>query len=122
MPRCAGSKPNGTPCERIVGASQRYCFSHDPGRRAERRRNAARAGRSRPGGELGEVQNLLREITDRVLDGEMSTTVGIAVNQILNTRVRLIEVRRRVQEQEELLQRLVELEDRAALVGGGRRA
>ena len=33
MPRCAGSKPDGTPCERIVGASQTYCFSHDPARK-----------------------------------------------------------------------------------------
>jgi hypothetical protein len=41
MPRCAGKKEDGSPCERIVGASHTYCYSHDPKRAAERRPNAA---------------------------------------------------------------------------------
>ena len=45
MPRCRGNKEGGTPCERIVGASQDHCYSHDPDRAAETRRNASR-GRS----------------------------------------------------------------------------
>lgn len=56
MPRCSGNKPDGTPCERIVAASQTYCFSHDPARKEERRRNAARAGRSKPNKELVEIK------------------------------------------------------------------
>lgn len=119
MARCAGKKPDGVPCERIVGASQQYCYSHDDERKAERSRNASRAGRSRSGGELGEVRDLLREITDRVLDGSLDRGTAIAANMVLNTRVRLIETTRRVQEQEELLSRLGELEERAAV--GGRR-
>ena len=65
---------------------------------------------------------MLRELTDRVLDGSLDRSTAIAANQILNTRVRLVEVARRVQEQDELLERLAELEERAALFRGGRRA
>ncbi len=122
MPRCSGSKPDGSPCQRIVGASQRYCHAHDPTRSEARRRAASRAGRSRSGGELGEVRDLLRQITNRVLDGSLDRSTAIAANQLLNTRVRLIEITRRVQEQDELLERLAELEERAALVWGDRRA
>jgi hypothetical protein len=122
MPRCGGFKGDGSPCERIVGASQRFCYAHDPARKEERRRAASRAGRSRSGGELGEVRELLREITERVLSGEMSTSVGITVNQVCNTRLRLIEVSRKLQEQQEVLDRLAALEERAALIGGARGA
>ena len=52
MPRCAGKKEDGSPCERIVGASHTYCYSHDPGRAAERRRNASRGGRSKANAEI----------------------------------------------------------------------
>ncbi len=120
IPRCHGSKPNGTPCKRIVGASQQYCFSHSPERKAERSRNARRAGRSRSGGELGEVRDLLKKVTAMILNGDIETASAAVLNQVLNTRVRLIEVTRRVQEQEELLERLSELEERAVV--GGQRA
>ena len=122
MPRCSGFKPNGEPCERIVRASQIYCYSHCPDRKEERRRNASRAGRSRSDGELGEVRELLRQITSRVLSGEMSTSVGTTLNQVCNSRIRLIEVSRKLQEQQEVLDRLADLEERAALIGGGWRA
>jgi hypothetical protein len=39
MPRCVATKHDGTPCERIVGAAQEYCYSHDPNRADERHRN-----------------------------------------------------------------------------------
>jgi hypothetical protein len=68
------------------------------------------------------VRDLLRQITNRVLDGSLDRSTAIAANQVLNTRVRLIEIARRVQEQDELLERLTELERRTALVWGDRRA
>lgn len=118
VPRCSGFKPDGAPCERIVGASQRFCFSHDPARKDERRRNASRAGRSRPGGELGEIQSLLREITDRVLDGGLDSKVAAVAGQILNTRLRGVEISRRLAEQQELIDRLEALEERAGFGHG----
>ena len=56
MSRCAATKPDGSPCERIVGASRVYCYAHDPSNADRRRRDAAKAGRSTPNAELKEVR------------------------------------------------------------------
>ncbi len=122
MPRCHGSKPNGSPCGRIVKVSEMFCYAHDPNRRGERQRNAAKAGRSRSDKEIVEVRALLRKLTDGTLEGQVPTAVAAVVNQILNTRLRAIEVGRKLGEQQELLDRLEALQEHAQLVGGSRRA
>jgi hypothetical protein len=62
MPRCAAKKEDGSPCERIVGASQPYCYSHEPVRAAERRRNASRGGRSKANAEIAGLKAQLRKL------------------------------------------------------------
>ena len=62
MPRCSGKKEDGSPCERIVGASQSYCYSHDPKRAAERRRNASRGGRSKANAEIAGLKAQLERV------------------------------------------------------------
>ncbi len=47
LPRCQALKSDGTSCERIVGASQKYCYRHDKSRAAERKANASRVLRAR---------------------------------------------------------------------------
>jgi BMFP domain-containing protein YqiC len=111
MPRCAASKPDGSPCERIVGASQRYCYAHDPARSEERRRNASRGGKSRANGEITDLKKQLKELAEGVLTGDVGRSEAAVVNQILNTRARLIELERKIREQEELEARLEALED-----------
>jgi hypothetical protein len=111
MPRCSGVKPDGTPCERIVGASQSYCYSHDPARQEERRRNAARAGRGSPNPEIREVKGLLKDLYAAVLDGRVGRQAAAVANQIANTQLRAIELERRIREQNELEGRIDELED-----------
>jgi hypothetical protein len=111
MPRCAASKPDGSPCERIVGASQRYCYAHDPARSEERRRNASRGGKSKGNSETADLKAQLRKLASYVLSGEVGRSEAAVVNQILNTRARLIELERKVREQEELEARLEALED-----------
>jgi hypothetical protein len=110
MPRCAANKENGSPCERIVGASQEYCYSHDPRRSSERQRNAAKGGRARGNAEIGDLKNQLEDLAAGVLSGEIGRGEAIAVNQILNTRARLLEIERKGKEQEELETRLEAME------------
>ena len=110
MARCAGSKRDGTPCERIVGASQRYCYAHDPGRASERRRNASKAGASRPSREIAGIKSHLKEMTDAVLSGDVATAPYAVANQLINTRLRAVEVERKIREQDELLERIERLE------------
>ena len=110
MPRCIAIKPDGSPCERIVGASQSYCFAHDPANADKRRRNAAKAGRSTPNAELKEVKGLLKRLTQQVLAGELGTSPATVANQLLNTRLRALELERKWKEIQELEGRLEAVE------------
>jgi hypothetical protein len=110
MPRCAAIKQDGTPCERIVGASRSLCYAHDPVAAEKRSRDAARAGRSTPNGELKEVKGLLKKLTQRVLAGELGTSQAAVCNQLLNSRLRAIELERKWKEIEQLEGRLEAIE------------
>ena len=114
MARCAGFKPDGTPCERIVGASQTYCYAHDPDRADERRRAARkggqRGGRGRPMAEVAEIQGQLSELYASVLAGETEPKVGAVLAQIANVRARIVETGLKAKEQAELEERLEQLE------------
>jgi hypothetical protein len=110
MPRCRGNKDDGSPCERIVGASQGYCYSHDPDRAEERRRNASKAGRARHDPEIREIKRLLKDLYAGVLEGRVERAAAAVANQIANTRLRALEVERRIREADELEGRLDEIE------------
>ena len=71
MPRCRGHKPDGTSCERIVGASQSYCFAHDPTRAEERSKNAAKAARMKPSRELQALKDEVRSAVEDVRRGNL---------------------------------------------------
>ena len=114
MARCRGEKPDRTPCERIVPASQEYCYSHDPARKEERRRNASKAARSKPSADLREIKTLLKDLIDRVLGKEDTEALGTGpasvANQLINTRLRAVELERKAREVDELEARLEDLE------------
>ncbi len=110
MRQCAAIKPDGARCERIGTTEQEYCYSHDPGRQAERRRNAARGGKVKASGETPELKAQLRKLASDVLSGEVDRGAAVAVNQIINSLARLIELERRIREQEMLEERVSALE------------
>ncbi len=110
MPRCRGTKPTGEPCERIVKASQNYCFSHDPDRQEERKRNASKAGKSKPSRELQGIKTRLSDLADDVLVGRVDRGNAAVAGQLLNTVIRAVAVELKVREQMELEARLEELE------------
>src|SRR5829696_3699551 len=95
MPRCAGFKPSGEQCERIVRAPQTYCFAHDPSRSQERTRNASKAGKSRPSSEIRSVKNQLQDLTNRLLSGEVERADAAVCGQLLNVKLRALEQERR---------------------------
>ena len=114
MPRCAGKKGDGTPCERIVGSSQQYCYAHDPSYAEDRKKAASKAARSpakgRSSTEIREIKGRLKDLYSAVLEGRAERAAAAVGNQILNTQLRAIELERRVREQDELEERLDELE------------
>src|SRR5215212_7286130 len=111
MPRCAGTKRDGGQCTTIVPPPLTHCYQHDPERAEERRLNASRAAKSRHDPEIREIKRLLKDLYTGVLEGRVDRAAAAVANQIANTRLRAIEVERRMREAEELEGRLDELED-----------
>src|SRR5215217_2182283 len=110
MPQCAGIKRDGGRCTVVVGPGATHCYSHDPGRAEERKRNASRGGRSKGNSEISDLKAQLRKLAADALSGEVERGVAAVVNQILNSRIRLVELERKIKEAEELEARLETLE------------
>ncbi len=124
MAFCAGIKRSGGRCTVSVAPGQTYCHHHDPARASERSRAASRAGRSKPSRELAAIKSLLSDLTDRVLGEEDTKALGTGpaavANQLINTRLRAVELERKIKETEELEARIQELERASGGETGGR--
>lgn len=85
------------------------------------RREAVKGGVVAPGvGKVaGDLRTLLEDLTRRVIDGELETSRGAVANQLIGTRIRLLEYERRIRE-EELLARIEQLEQSQEQKGGKR--
>jgi hypothetical protein len=121
MGRCRGTKRDGTRCTQTVTAENGLCWAHDPRHAEQRRRSAARAGRSKPSRELAEIKRGIRRVIEAVDSGEMERGVGSVLGQLYNTLIRACEVGRRESEEsleerifllENTLEKLVESEAR----------
>ena len=115
MNRCAFIKGGGDRCKARAMASSSYCYNHEPGKAEARKRNASKGGntggRGRPGqGEIIQLRKQLKDLTARVVEGELETSRGAVANQLIGTQVRLLEFERRIKESEELEERLEALE------------
>jgi hypothetical protein len=118
---CGAITAKGGRCTATVRPGAEWCYNHDPARAQERKRNASRAAKSRGGGEITDLKAQLRDLATDALEGKVERGVAAVVNQIINTRVRLVELERKIRETEELEARLEALE--GALEGrrGGNR-
>ena len=110
MPQCSGFKRDGSQCTATVNPPQTRCWWHDPTNAERRRRAASRGGKGKAGRALKELHALLEDLTKRVIEGKLETSRGAVANQLIGTRIRLLEYERRLKEQEELEGRLEELE------------
>jgi hypothetical protein len=111
MPRCSHVYADKSQCKRIVSAEQSYCYSHDPARSEERRRNAARGGKARATGEIGRVKARLQTLADMVEEGQMERADAAVISQIWNVYLSAVRTELKVREVGELEQRLEEVEE-----------
>jgi hypothetical protein len=111
---CGAITANGNRCTARVRPGAEWCYNHDPARSQERKRNASRAAKSRGGGEITDLKAQLEDLATDALEGKVERGVAAVVNQIINTRVRLLEAERKIREQEELVERLETLEEALA--------
>jgi hypothetical protein len=114
LDRCAAIKPNGERCKgRAIEASE-WCWNHAPDHAEERRRHGSRGGkrggRGRPSAELARLQRRFEELAEGVLTGEVERGVGAVAGQLLNGARACVRDALSAREQEELVDRLEELE------------
>ena len=121
MPRCSHTYEDSSQCRRIVSAEQEYCYSHDPARASERKRNAARGGRAKASGELGRVKARLHTLADMVEEGQMDRADAAVISQIWGTYLRAVGVELKAREQLEITERLEALEEDLGHKGGSSR-
>jgi hypothetical protein len=121
MPRCSHTYADSSQCRRIVSAEQKYCYSHDPSRAGERRRNAARGGKAKASGELGRVKARLHTLADKVEEGQMDRADAAVISQIWGTYLRAVSVELKAREQLEITRRLEQLEEDLGHKGGSSR-
>ena len=114
MTKCSGITRAGTACKGIPIDGSQWCYVHHPDHDQERRRHGARGGkrggRGRPVAELAALRTENASLRDRLLDGELAPNVAAVAVQSLNTDARLVVAALKAREQEELVERLEELE------------
>ncbi len=119
---CLAITRSGERCTQSVKPGHEFCHRHDPARAEERRRASSRAGKSRPSREISGIKTLLSDLTEKVIGLEMSSGVAAVANQLINTRLRAVELERKIRETDELEARIEELERAAeGEAGRGRR-
>jgi hypothetical protein len=109
MPRCAGTKRDGSPCTATVEPPQTYCWWHDPVNSEQRKRAASRAGKSKPSRELRKIKIRLSELADDVLSGAVNRADAAVASQVLNVYLRAVSIETKVKEVEELEAELSDL-------------
>ena len=110
MERCGGSKRDNSPCSVTVEPPHTYCWWHDPQNAAARQRAASKGGRAKANPLTKELHALLEDLTARVVDGTLPTARGAVANQLIHTRIRLLDFERRVRELDDVEERLARLE------------
>ena len=108
--QCTAVKRNGERCTLPANGPQGLCWAHDPANAEKRRRGASRGGKARANRELPSIKALLENLTERVLAGDLETGRAVVANQIINTRLRAIELERKIKETDELEVRIASLE------------
>ena len=115
---CGATKRNGERCVLPVHGQSDVCWAHDPVNAERRRRTASKGGRASASSVSRELHGQLVELAQQVADGKLAPYKGAVVCQLVNARIRLLEVERRAAEAEEFEERLAALERSRG--GGGR--
>ncbi len=121
MAQCRATKANGEPCRGTATGPHGLCWAHAPENAEQRRRGAVRGGKAKANRELPGIKAQLQGLVQDVLDGEVETGRAAVANQLLNTRLRAVELERKIKETDELEARLEALEQADERRKGGQR-
>jgi hypothetical protein len=114
MSICRGTKPDGAPCTLAARDSSGLCWAHSPEHAKKRQLIARKGGKARAGGggtaEVAAVSQQLQTMADGVAAGKLDRADAVAIGQLLNARLRALELLRRWKETDQLEARLEQLE------------
>src|SRR5215207_7630728 len=115
MSRCAGIRADGGRCKAEAMPEAQWCWNHHPDYEQARRRRASkggkRGGRGRPIAELGALRDEKAEIRLRLLEGELLPHLAAVAVQSIHPDIRAVGAVLKAREQEELVERLEDLEE-----------
>jgi hypothetical protein len=105
-------------------AGHSWCYNHRPDLAEQRRQNARRGGKTGGRGrgglsEITEAKGFTRGLVNKLLKGAVGRDTATAAFQGINVLARLIELERKVKEQEEVLERIEALEALEEQPGNG---
>lgn len=121
MALCRATKANGEPCTLPAKGPQGLCWAHDPANQDQRRRQASRAARSKPNKEIRDFKQEVKTLIDDVKSGGQDRADAAVVLQGFRVLKDYIELERRIREQDDLVERLEELEQSIEAENGGKR-
>ena len=114
MSLCSGIRADGGRCRAQATHGSEWCVGHDPDKAQARMLRASkggkRGGRGRPSSELARLQRRFEELADMVLSGEVDRAAGAVAGQLLNGARACVRDGLSAREQEELFERLEQLE------------
>ena len=121
MAVCAGTKRDGGRCTATVGPPQEYCWWHDPANADQRRRAASKGGKGTGGRDVKDLKRRISEVVDAVLSGSQDRGRAAVAIQGFNALRGVLELERKIREQEDLEARIEALEHGAETRKGGQR-
>jgi len=114
MARCPAIKADGERCRGEAMPGAEWCYSHNPehadARQRAARKGGNRGGRGRPVSDLAEVKRRLREMVECVMEGTVDRGDAAVAGQLLNTWIRATTAELKAREQQDLEERLEQLE------------
>ena len=125
MTLCSGIRADSGRCEAQAIRGSDYCFNHHPDYEEARQRRASkggkRGGRGRPVSELARLQGRFEDLANKVLSGEVERAKAAVACQLLNGARACVRDGLAAREQEELVERLEDLEGALEQKKGGSR-
>jgi hypothetical protein len=114
LTKCSETTRTGAPCKGVAIDGTGLCVAHHPEFADARRRNASkggkRGGRGRPLVAAADVAEQMQSLADKVLAGDLNRADAAVCGQLLNVKLRALEVGRKLKEAEEFEARLEQLE------------
>jgi hypothetical protein len=119
MARCSGIRADGGRCGAQAIRGEEHCISHHPDyadtRKRRNSKGGKRGGRGRPSAELHRLKARFEELADQVLSGEIERADGAVAGQLLNGARACIKDALDVLPQEQLIERIEQIERAASL-------